>query len=62
MTWHVKSKGAEGKITSTLCHDWQQAVNLCRETQAKGKMNTWIEGVNGQRVGFTLITPAATKL
>ncbi len=62
MTWYVKSKDTDGKITSTSCHSWQEAFDLRTKTQANGKMNTWIEDVNGQRVGFELVTPAAAKL
>jgi len=62
MVWHVKSKNEQGKITSTLCHDWNEAVKLRQERQVSGLPNTWIEDENGQRVGFQETKPAATKV
>jgi hypothetical protein len=61
MTWYVKSKNEQGNITSTACPDWQAAAKLCEQSQVGGLPNTWIENADGQRVGFRLLTPAATK-
>jgi hypothetical protein len=61
MAWHVKSKDEQGKVTSTLCHSWEEAIKLREESQIRGLPNTWIEDEYGQRVGFTEINPAAAK-
>jgi hypothetical protein len=59
MAWHVKSRDEQGKITSTLCSSWEEALKLREESQVRGLPNTWIENENGQRVGFIETKPAA---
>jgi hypothetical protein len=61
MDWFVKSEGADGKIASTLCHDWDKAVELHNELWAKG-IKTWIEDMDGRRVGAVTPTPPPKKL
>jgi hypothetical protein len=56
MIWLVKRKDADGKIAWTQSHDWKHAVALRYELLARG-INSWIEDVDGRRVGFPEITP-----
>ena len=60
MIWFVKRKDADGKIASTQSHDWKHAVALRYELLARG-INSWIEDVDGRRVGFPEITSAAKE-
>jgi hypothetical protein len=61
MAWHVKSRDEQGKVTSTLCHSWEEAIKLREESQVNGLPNIWIENEDGQRVGFTQTKPPAVK-
>ena len=55
MTWYVKSRATDGKVTSTLMDDFKKAMELRREFETKG-IYAWVEDVNGQLVGFSVIS------
>ncbi|HWY81544.1 MAG TPA: hypothetical protein VNY10_06360 [Roseiarcus sp.] len=60
MTWYVKKKGADGAVSATLVDIWAKAIEMRADFETKG-FKAWIEDIEGRRVGFTEITPAAKK-
>jgi len=55
--WIVKSQGADGRIVSTPCEDWEHGADLRDQFAAKGIV-VWIEDPEGRRFDLSEI---ATK-
>jgi len=60
MTWIVKSEGADGKVSSTLEDGFEAAFGLRQEFLSNG-IKAWVETVDGQLVGYTVISEPASR-
>ena len=60
MTWIVKSEGSDGKVASTVEDGFEAAFELRQEFLSKG-IKAWVETIDGQLVGYTVISEPVSK-
>jgi hypothetical protein len=52
MTWYVKVRGSDQKVTGIQSDDWKHALERVAELRSSGR-EAWIEDVDGRKIDET---------